>query len=70
MITNISAAFGLHKYKGKSALRYEVALDIIKGQIAWIHGGFPAGRWIDIEIFWHGLRSWLDLNEGVEADDR
>ena len=41
----------------------------MKGHLAWINGGFPAGRWPDIEIFCHGLRSWLDPNERVEADD-
>ena len=68
-IPNHGPAFASHKYKGKSALRYEVALDIEEGDIAWINGGFPAGRWPDEEIFRHGLRSWLDPNERVEADD-
>ena len=27
-------------------------------------------QWQDIEIFWHGLRSWFGLNECDKADDR
>ena len=53
----------------KSALRYEVALDILKGFIVWIHGPFPAGAWPDINIFRHGLKHHLDKNERVEAGD-
>ena len=62
-------AFASFKYKGKSALRYEIALDIEKGDISWINGGYPAGKWTDIEIFREGLMLWLDTHERVEADD-
>jgi hypothetical protein len=53
----------------KSALRYEVALDILRGVIACIHGPFPAGRWPDIENFRDALVHHLGKNERVEADD-
>ena len=38
--------------------------------------GYPGSWWIstgwwpDIEIFHHGLGSWLNLNEHIDADDR
>lgn len=53
----------------KSALRYEVGLDILRGFIAWIHGPFPAGKWPDISIFCNALKHHLGKNERVEADD-
>ena len=53
----------------KSALRYEVGLDILRGFIAWIHGPFPAGKWPDINIFRDALKHYLLINERVEADD-
>ena len=49
---------------------YEVAFNVTKGQMARVRGGFPIGRWPDIEIFWHDLWSWFDLNECDGADDR
>ena len=42
---------------------------MLKGHLAWINGGFPARYWPDVEIFKHGLGSWLNTNERVEADD-
>lgn len=68
-IPNHGPQFASHKYKGKSALRYEVALDILKGELAWHHGPFPAGAWPDISIFRHALKYHIDENERVEADD-
>ena len=53
----------------KSALRCEIGVDILKGHLAWINGGFPARYWPDIEIFKHGLGSWLNMNERVGADN-
>ena len=53
----------------KSALRYEVALCILTGDIVWINGPFPAGKYNDIEIFRNSLLSHLDQGERVEADD-
>ena len=42
---------------------------MLNGHLAWINGGFPARYWPDIEIFKHGLGSWLNTNKCVEADD-
>jgi DDE superfamily endonuclease len=53
----------------KSALRYEVALCILTGDIVWINGPYEAGRWNDISIFRNSLMSHLAPNERVEADD-
>ena len=68
-IQNLNSAFSSHKYSMKSALRYEVGLDILRGFIAWIHGPFPAGKWPDINIFRDALKHYLLINERVEADD-
>jgi hypothetical protein len=44
-------AFGSHKYAGKSALRYELGVDILAGNLVWIQGPYPAGKYTDIKIF-------------------
>ena len=61
--------FSSHKYAKKSALRYEVALNIQTGDICWINGGFLAGSWPDLEIFRKALITYLEPFERVEADD-
>ena len=61
--------FSSHKYKGKSALRYEVALCILTGDIVWINGPYEAGLWNDLSIFQNALQSNLEPHERVEADD-
>ena len=58
-----------HKYAGKSALRYELGVDIITGHLVWINGPFPAGAFPDVEIFRSCLSLWLDRDERFEADD-
>lgn len=68
-IPNKGPLFGSHKFKGKSALRYELGTDIEKGELAWLNGPYPAGKWADITIFRHVLMHQLDENERVEADD-
>lgn len=67
-IPELGRVFYSHKYK-KSAFRYEVALCILTGDIVWINGPYPAGKWPDIEIFRDSLRSHLEKDERVEADD-
>jgi hypothetical protein len=56
-----------HKFKGPG-LRYKVALNIMTGDIVWIHGPFPCGRYPDITIFRLGLKHELQPGEKVEAD--
>ncbi len=41
-------AFGSHKYAGKSALSYKLGIDILAGNLVWISGPYPAGKWNDI----------------------
>ena len=36
-------AFASHKYTGKSALRYEIGVSILGGDLVWIQGPYPAG---------------------------
>jgi len=61
--------FGSHKYNGKSALRYELGVDIMTGFLVWIQGPYPAGAWNDIKIFNHCLAHFLEPGERVEADN-
>ena len=57
------------KFKGPG-LRYEVALAILTGDILWFNGPFACGIWSDWKIFSEGgLKSSLEPNERVEADD-
>ncbi len=60
-------AFGSHKYAGKSALRYELGIDILKGNLVWVEGPYPAGAWPDIKIFLNTLAGHLLPGERVEA---
>jgi hypothetical protein len=62
-------AFGSHKYAGKSALRYELGVDILTGNLVWIQGPYPAGKYTDITIFNKVLRNFLEPGERVEADE-
>jgi hypothetical protein len=55
--------FGSHKYAGKSALRYELGVSILGGDLP-----YPAGKFTDIAIFNKVLRNFLDPGERVEAD--
>jgi hypothetical protein len=56
-----------HKFKGPG-LRYEVCLCILSGDIVWVHGPFPCGKWPDITIFRHALKYFLGEGERAEAD--
>jgi hypothetical protein len=56
-----------HKFKGPG-VRYEVALNIMMGDIVWINGPFPCGCYPDITIFWSSLKHELSPGEKAEAD--
>ena len=60
--------FYSHKFK-HTALRYEIALSILTGDICWVNGSYEAGRWPDIKVFRDSLMSHLEKGERVEADD-
>lgn len=62
-------AFSSHKFKGKCALRYELGIDIVEGNLVWIEGPYAAGKYSDITIFRHTLIHFLDPFERVVADD-
>jgi hypothetical protein len=62
-------AFASHKYAGKSALCYELGVDILAGNLVWIQGPYPAGKYTDIKIFNKALSNFLvEAGERVEAD--
>ena len=57
-------AFASHKYVGKSTLRYELGVDILAGNLVWIQGPYPAGKYTDINIFNKVLRNFLKRYRG------
>ncbi len=61
-------AFASHKYAGKSALRYKLGVSILGGNLMWIQGPYPAGKFTDIKKFNKVLHHFLDLGEQVEAN--
>ncbi len=61
--------FRSHKYRGKSALQYELGIDILAGNLVWFSGPYPAGRWTDVKIFDDVLSNLLEPGERVEADN-
>ena len=62
-------AFASHIDAGKSALRYELGVSILGGDLVWIQGPYPAGKYTDIKIFNKVLRHFLDTGERVEVDE-
>jgi hypothetical protein len=44
-------AFGSHKYAGKSALCYELGIDILAGNLVWVSEPYPAGKWKNIIFY-------------------
>ena len=67
-IAELGRSFYSHKFQ-HSALRYEIALSILTGDICWVNGPYEAGRWPDIKVFRDSLMSHLEKGERVEADD-
>ena len=68
-ITMKGNAFGSHKYAGKSALRNELGVNILTGNLVWIQGPYTAGEHTDIKIFNKVLRNFFEPGERVEADE-
>ena len=62
-------AFASHKLAGKSALRYELGVDILAGNLVWIQGPYPASKNTDIKIFNKVLRNFLKPGERVKDDE-
>jgi hypothetical protein len=44
-------------------------VDILAGNLVWIQGPYPAGKYTDIKIFNKVLRHFLEPGERVEADE-
>jgi hypothetical protein len=63
------SAFVSHKYAGKSVLRYKLGVSILGGDLVWIQGPHPVGKYTDIKIFNKVLHHFLDPGERVEADE-
>ena len=53
----------------RPALSYELGVDILTGNLVWIQGPYPAGKYTDIKIFNKVLRNFLEPGERVEADE-
>jgi len=68
-IPNHGKQFSSHKCKKKSALRCEVGLCTLAGDIVWVNGPCECGMWPDMSIFRNCLMSHLAPNERVEVDD-
>ena len=54
---------------GKSSLGDELGIDILKGNLVWIEGPYPAGAWPDIRVFLNFLAGHLLPGKRVEADN-
>ncbi len=52
-------AFVSHKYAGKSALHYELGINILAGNLVWIQGPYPAGKYTNIKFFNKVLRNFI-----------
>jgi hypothetical protein len=61
--------FASHKYAGKSALQYELGINILVGNSVWVSGPYPASKWNDINFFLNKLAYCLELGKRVEADN-
>ncbi len=61
-------AFASHKYVRKSAFRYELGVSILGGNLVWIQGPYPTGKYNDIKIINKVLRHFFDPGEQVEAN--
>jgi hypothetical protein len=49
--------------------RYELGVDILAGNLVWIQGPYPAGKYTDIKNFNKVLRNFLEPGERFEADE-
>jgi hypothetical protein len=56
-----------HKFNGPG-VRYEVAISIQMGDIVWVHGPFPCGKWPDLQVARDALIYALDAGEMYLAD--
>ena len=62
-------ALASHQYAGKSALHYELSINILTGSLVWIQGPYLAGKHTDIKIFNKVLRNFLKPGKQIEANE-
>ena len=55
-------------FNKKSALRYEIGLNIITRDIVWVNGSFLAEKDSDITIFRDSLITFLGSDKRIEED--
>ena len=48
---------------------YELGVNILVGNLVWIQGPYPVGKYTDIKIFNKVLRNFLEPGKRVEADE-
>jgi hypothetical protein len=65
----IGNAFTSHKCAGKSALCYELGVSILVGDLVWIQGPYPVGKFMDSNTFNKVLHHILDPGEQVKAGE-
>ncbi len=56
-----------HKLKGPG-LRYELGVSIGQGNIIWVHGPWPCGKFLDLRIFRIETKGAFDEEEKVVGD--
>jgi hypothetical protein len=61
--------FASHKCTGKSALRYEIGVSILGGNLVWIQCPYPAGQFTNIKIFNNVLWQFLEPGKRVKANN-
>jgi hypothetical protein len=61
--------FASNKYAGKSALRYEIGVSVLGGDLVLIQGPYPAGLFTIIKIFNKVLRQFLETGKRVKANN-
>ena len=54
---------------GKTALRYKLGIDILTGNLVWVQGPYPAGKFTGIKFFNKVLRNFLEPGKRVKADE-
>jgi hypothetical protein len=62
--------YGSHKYAGKSALRYELGVDILAGNLVWVEGLYPADTWNNIQfsiVFYRTVSSRASMSRPTTA---
>ncbi len=62
-------AFGSFKYAGKSALHDKLGMDIPTGNLVWVLGPYPTGKYTNIAFFNSVLAHCLKPGECAEANN-